>query len=60
MLITGGGPQGATNFVNYVIYRTFYYDNQFGRACSMCVALMVVIVIMSLINYKFMATDVEY
>jgi len=60
LLITGGGPEGTTNFVNYIIYRTFYYDNEFGRACAMSVVLMLVIIIISMINYKVMATDVEY
>jgi multiple sugar transport system permease protein len=60
MLITGGGPQNTTNFVNYTIYRTFYYDNDFGKSCAMSVVLMVIIIIISIINYKAVATDVEY
>jgi len=60
LLIPAGGPMGWTNFVNYVIYRTFYYENQFGRACAMSVALMIIIVTVSIINYRYMATDVEY
>ena len=60
MLITGGGPQYSTHFVNYEIYRTFYYKNALGTACAMSVALMLIIVLISIINYKFLATDVEY
>jgi multiple sugar transport system permease protein len=60
LLITGGGPQFTTHFVNYRIYQTFYYDNRFGMACSMCVVLMIIIVTISVINYKMLATDVEY
>jgi multiple sugar transport system permease protein len=60
LLITAGGPLNTTNFVNYVIYRTFYYDNLFGRACAMSVALMVIIVTVSIINYRYVASDVEY
>lgn len=60
LLITAGGPLGTTNFVNYMIYRTFYYDNLFGRACAMSVALMVIIVTVSIINYRYVASDVEY
>ena len=60
LLITGGGPRHTTNFVNYRIYQTFYYDNRFGMACAMSVVLMAVIVTVSFINYRFLATDVEY
>jgi len=50
----------TTYFVNYMIYRTFYRDNLFGRACAMSVALMVIIVTVSIINYRYVASDVEY
>jgi len=60
LLITAGGPMGTTNFVNYMIYRTFYYENLFGRACAMSVALMVIIVTVSIIHYRYLASDVEY
>ena len=60
MLITGGGPKYTTHFVNYRIYQTFFYANQFGLACAMCVILMIIIVTISFINYRFLATDVEY
>lgn len=60
MLITGGGPQYTTNFVNYRIYQTFYFDNQFGLACAMSVLLMFVIVAVSVVNYRLLASDVEY
>jgi len=60
LLITGGGPQYTTNFVNYSIYRTFFYTNQFGLACAMCVVLMLVIVGASAASYRFLRSEVEY
>jgi len=60
MLITRGGPLNTTYFVNYHIYRTFYYENDFGLASAMAVLLMIVIVIVSVLNYRWLATDVEY
>ena len=60
MLITAGGPLKTTYFVNYHIYRTFYYDSNFAMASAMSVILMIVIVTVSIINYRFLATDVEY
>ena len=60
MLITAGGPLKTTYFVNYHIYRTFYYDNNFGLASAMSVLLMLIIVVVSILNYRWLATDVEY
>ncbi len=60
LLITGGGPLKTTYFVNYHIYRTFYYENDFGMASTMAVLLMAVVVAVSVVNYRWLATDVEY
>ncbi len=60
MLITGGGPLKTTYFTNYHIYRTFYYENNFGLASAMAVLLMLVIIAVSIVNYRWLATDVEY
>jgi multiple sugar transport system permease protein len=60
LLITGGGPLKTTYFLNYHIYRTFYYENNFGLASAMAVALMILIVTLSVVHYRWLATDVEY
>jgi multiple sugar transport system permease protein len=60
LLITGGGPLNTTYFVNYSIYRTFYYDNAFGMATAMSILLMVIIVLVSIANYRWLRIDVEY
>ncbi len=60
LLITGGGPLHTTWFVNYHIYRTFYYQNDFAMASAMAILLMVLIVLVSIISYRWLATDVEY
>jgi multiple sugar transport system permease protein len=60
LLITGGGPRRTTWFVNYHIYRTFYYQNDFAMASAMAIVLMILIVIVSLMSYRWLATDVEY
>lgn len=60
LLITGGGPLQTTYFVNYHVYRTFYYQNDFGMASAMAVLLMLLIVGVSIVNYRWLATDVEY
>jgi multiple sugar transport system permease protein len=60
LLITGGGPLRTTWFVNYHIYRTFYYQNEFAMASAMAIVLMALIVIVSIVSYRWLATDVEY
>jgi multiple sugar transport system permease protein len=60
LLITNGGPSGATQFVNYYIYETFYRFRKMGMAASMSVMLMIIIVVISIINYRVFSSDVEY
>lgn len=60
LLITGGGPLRTTLFVNYQIYRTFYYQNDFAIASAMAFVLMGMIVLVSIVSYRWLATDVEY
>ncbi|MFP4017198.1 MAG: carbohydrate ABC transporter permease [Halanaerobiales bacterium] len=58
--ITKGGPMRSTEFVNWRIYRTFYDNGNFGMASAMAVILMIVIMTISLINFKYLGSDVEY
>lgn len=58
--ITKGGPMRATEFVNWRIYKTFYHNGDFGMASAMAVILMIVIMTISLINFKYFGSDVEY
>jgi len=60
LLITGGGPLHTTWFVNYHIYREFYYRNDFAMASAMAIVLMILIMLISLISYRWLSTDVEY
>lgn len=59
-LITKGGPLRTTEYVNWRIYTTFYNDGNFGLASAMAVILMLVIMAVALINFKFFGSDVEY
>ncbi len=60
LLITNGGPSGATQFVNYYIYETFYRFRKLGLAAAMSVVLMIIIVLISIANYRAFSSDVEY
>lgn len=59
-LITRGGPLNTTYFVNYNIYNTFYNQGLFGLASAMSVILMIIILTVSMINYKLLSSKVEY
>ncbi len=50
----------TTEFVNWRIYTTFYTDGNYGMASAMAVILMIVIMIVSLVNFKLFGSDVEY
>jgi len=58
--ITRGGPMRATEFVNWRIYTTFYMDGNYSLASAQAVILMLIIAILSVINFKFFGKGVEY
>ena len=59
-LLTSGGPNYNTSTVMYLVYEKAFKLTQFGYANAMGVSLAVVIVIFSIIQFKFFGTDVEY
>jgi multiple sugar transport system permease protein len=59
-LMTGGGPGNATTTVMYMIYKTAFFYGRFGLASAMGVILAVVAVIIAVVQFKFLSTDVEY
>lgn len=59
-LMTQGGPQFSTDTVVYDIYDAFFKRGEVGIACAEAFLLGLVIVAVSLIQYRFFATDVEY
>ncbi len=58
--ITHGGPMKATEFLNYRIYVTFYQFGEYGVAATMSVLLMLIVIAVSLLNFKIMGSEVEY
>lgn len=59
-LLTSGGPNYNTSTVMYLVYEKAFKLTQFGYANAMGVVLAIVIVIFSIIQFKFFGTDVEY
>lgn len=55
--ITGGGPGYATTTIAYVIYAYAFQDWRIGYACAIAIVLLVIIVLLHLIEQKFMKEE---
>ena len=60
MLTTNGGPYYATNSLLLMIYNEAFKLNNIGYATAIGNIMFVIIFIASLIQFKFMSSDVEY
>ncbi|OCT15534.1 acetylneuraminate ABC transporter permease [Paenibacillus pectinilyticus] len=59
-LLTSGGPVYSTTTVMYGVYEQAFVLGHFGSAAAMGVFLAIIIGIISLIQFKFFGSDVEY
>ena len=59
-LLTAGGPNYATTTIMYQVYERSFTLGQYGIASSMGVVLAVIVMGISVIQYKYLGTDVEY
>lgn len=59
-VLTQGGPDFATVTLGYLIYDTAFQQYNFGLAAAQSFLLGLMIIGLSLLHYKFLATDVEY
>ena len=59
-LLTSGGPAYATSTVMYLVYERAFTLNKYGLASSMGVVLAVIIMIISIVQFKFFGNEVEY
>ena len=51
VIITKGGPNGATNFVSYYAYRLFD-QGRYGEAMAMASILFVIVAVFALVAYR--------
>jgi len=58
-IMTDGGPGNATETLIFLLYRTAFRNQELGYAAAMGYFLMVVLVIVALINYKFLGDTDE-
>lgn len=59
-LLTAGGPNYATTTIMYQVYERSFTLGQYGLASSMGAVLAVIVMVISVIQYKYFGTDVEY
>ncbi|MGG7142139.1 carbohydrate ABC transporter permease [Clostridium nigeriense] len=59
-LLTAGGPNYATTTIMYQVYERSFTLGQYGLASSMGVVLAVIVMAISVVQYKYLGTDVEY
>lgn len=59
-ILTQGGPQNTTNLIVYSIYREAFVNYQFGSASAQAVLLFIIILIMTVIQFKIGERKVHY
>lgn len=59
-IMTGGGPAGSTTTLSFHIYRNAYQLFNMGYAAAMSLVLFVVVLIATMINWKYGGRKVEY
>lgn len=59
-ILTKGGPQYESNLIVYSIYREAFVNRQFGPASAQAVVLFVIILIMTVVQFKFAERKVHY
>ncbi|MCM3740767.1 sugar ABC transporter permease [Oceanobacillus luteolus] len=59
-ILTQGGPQNTTNLIVYSIYREAFVNYQFGSASAQAVVLFIIILIMTIIQFKLGERKVHY
>ncbi len=60
VLIANEGPDGTTNVVVFALYSAFFKDNRYGFASAIGVVLFVVLLILSLIQFRLLDRRVHY
>jgi len=59
-ILTKGGPSQSTNLIVYSIYREAFINYQFGTASAQAVFLFLIILIVTLLQFKLLEKKVHY
>lgn len=59
-MLTGGGPGDASRSISLYIYQTAFTSQKFGYAAAQSLVLMVIVMAITLVQFKFSDTWVSY
>ena len=59
-LLTSGGPAYSTSTIMYLVYERAFTLNKYGLASAMGVILAIIIMMISIVQYKFFGEEVDY
>lgn len=59
-ILTQGGPANETNLIVYSIYRDAFVNYQHGAASAQAVVLFIIILVMTILQFKFSERKVHY
>lgn len=59
-VLTGGGPVNSTEVIVHEIYRSFYFNGQYGLASAQALILFVIILVLTLIQFGVLEKRVNY
>ena len=59
-LLTQGGPGDSTNVLVHSIYREAFFNGRFETACTQALVLFVIMMIVTLLQFKFLEKRVNY
>lgn len=59
-IMTNGGPLGKTRTIVWYIYQTAFKDYQMGYAAAMAFALFAMMLVFTLLQFRFLRRDVDY
>jgi sn-glycerol 3-phosphate transport system permease protein len=60
VLIANAGPDRSTNVLVFALFEAFFKDNRYGFASALAVVLFVVLLIMSVVQFKLLDRRVHY
>jgi ABC-type sugar transport system permease subunit len=60
VLIANEGPNGSTNVMVYALFNSFFKENRYGFASAIAVVLFIVILILSIIQFRLLDRRVHY
>jgi len=59
-MLTRGGPQNETNLIVYSIYQEAFMNYQFGTASAQAIILFIIILLLTLVQFKLGERKVHY